>query len=228
MEILVKRLKLSKRLDYIVVATTTDNEDLKIKEVCDKIGIPCFNIGDPEEALITVLKTAESVSSFLGEPINVIDITCDCPFIDPKQLDKTLEIFTSDNYNYLSNCMIRSFPIGFDLQIYNLELLSNVEKLISNKKHRVHSGWNIWTYSALLQQNKMYKFGNIPASEEYFYPNWRVVLDYPEDLILLKNTIKHFNRIDFTCEEVIDYLKSKPELLNVNANCKQKISGLDK
>ncbi len=237
LEILVERLRLSKELDMIVVGTTTEPEDLQIKELCDKIGIDCYNVGNRDSAMDTVYKTIQEIKKIIDDKyFNVIDITADCCLIDPFQIDIIINQYKKYNYNYISNCMIRSFPIGFDIQIYENYYFERINEIIKNKNHRVHTGWNIWTHSvqlnSYLQDNLEFPenlfFGNVCAEDQYFKPDWRIVLDYPEDLILLKNIINHFNRIDFTYQEIIDYLIDNPKLLKINENCTQKVAGKDK
>jgi spore coat polysaccharide biosynthesis protein SpsF (cytidylyltransferase family) len=231
LEVLIDRLKLSKNLDMIVVATTNESEDLAIVELCNSINIPCWNKGSKDSALNSVYQTIQILKKeWLEEPdFNLIDITADCPFIDPKQLDEMLEWFHYSQYDYLSNCMIRSFPIGFDIQIYESFLLEKIYNIIQDNNHRMHTGWNIWSYSKELQDEYFdLKYGNLCAKDNNFKPTWRIVLDYETDLILLKNIINYFDRIDFTYQEVIKYLLENPELLEINKNNKQKIAGFSK
>jgi spore coat polysaccharide biosynthesis protein SpsF len=232
LQILIERLKLSKKIDKIVVTTTPEENNNPIIKLCFDLGID-FVYGHKEEALQSVCEAVKQQRIIEADELNVIDITGDCPFIDPFQIDEMLTEFVCKGYHYLSNCMVRSFPIGFDIQIYRDSLLILVNEIVKNKSHRVHSGWNIWAYSSVIQKNDTYgyvrplKFGNIVADEKYNYPDWRVVLDYPEDLKLLKILIGSFARINFTYQEIIDFLKVNPELLKININCKQKIPGKD-
>jgi spore coat polysaccharide biosynthesis protein SpsF (cytidylyltransferase family) len=232
LEVLITRLKLSKRIDEIIIVTTPDERNKPIYDLCLNKDVFCC-AGHPEEALQSVLYACKESKFYKDEDdINIIDITGDCPFIDPFQIDQMLATFELNNYHYLSNCMIRSFPIGFDIQIYKAYLLFDIEKLIINKKHRIHSGWNIWTYSAQLQhfyKQKAFpiiKYGNVCAVEQYFYPDWRIVLDYKEDLLLLKHVMRFFDCLTFTHENVIDFLKERPDLLVLNRHCVQKIPGV--
>lgn len=229
LEVLVDRLRLSSQLDMIVVATTNEPEDLQLVELCKRIGIECINKGNKDSALDSVIQAGNYVLDLIEKgDFNLIDITADCPFIDPFQLDEIIKEKNKSSYDgYFSNCMIRSFPIGFDIQIYTFSLLKKINKIVVNKNHRVHCGWNILTYSNKLQDFHFTIFGNIVAEEKYFKPDWRIVIDYKEDLILLKNIINYFNRIDFTYQEVIEYLIDNPGLLKINGNCIQKIAGKD-
>jgi spore coat polysaccharide biosynthesis protein SpsF len=230
LEILIKRLKLSENIDKIVVGTTTEPEDQLLEQICRFNNIDCHCVGNKDSSLTTVLKTAEIVGDQFKDDIAIIDITADCPFIDPYEIDNMINDFKYGDYDYLSNCMVRSFPIGFDIQIYKYDLLKKVEKIVINPVHRSHSGWNIWAYSERLNTGYLgsLHFGNIIAKEEYCFPDWRIVVDYPEDLELLKIIINGLNNINFSYKDVIGYLKARPELLAINKDCKQKNAGSEK
>ena len=227
LEVLIERLKLSKKLDDIIVATTDEKEDLKIVELCKKLNIKCCNKGKKESALESLFEAYSLLKlNYLIKDIVIIDITADCPFIDSYLLDEMIEDYEKGKYDYYSNVITRSFPIGFDIQIYNENLLHKIYRFVSNPYHRVHTGINILNYLKEIQDvfNNI-KVGNISAKDIYFHPDWRIVLDYQEDLILLKNIINYFNRIDFTYKEIIQYLTCNELLLEINRTCKQKIFG---
>jgi spore coat polysaccharide biosynthesis protein SpsF len=232
LDLLIKRLKLSEKIDKIVVGCTTDEADVEILDFCITNNIICFNIGNPNESIDTVYNVSKEITRLTKKSISIIDITADCPLIDPFMIDEMLERFIYEKYDYLSNCMVRSYPRGFDIQIYNSKLLDLANEIVINPNHRQHSGWNIWAYSADIQSifgmEKKCKFGNILASSIYFHPEWRLCIDYPEDLELIEKIIDHFgknNIQNISYDKIINYLIMNPKLLEINKNCKQKIAG---
>lgn len=231
--LLINRLKLSKRIDKIIVGCTTDEADIEILNYCINNNIICFNIGNPNESIDTVYNVSKEIEKRYKTSINIIDVTADCSLIDPFMVDLMIERFLYEKYNYLSNCMIRSYPRGFDVQIYSSELLYLANEIIINPNHRQHSGWNIWAYSADIQSifgmNKKVKFGNMLAPSIYFHPEWRLCIDYPEDLELIRKIVQYFGKNNIqhiSYNKIIDYLLMNSELLEINKNCKQKIAGL--
>ena len=228
LEVLVERLRLCKHIDYIIVGTTNETRDLQIMNLCLEKGILCSGKGNKNSALDTVINTIKHMKNITQkEEFTVIDITADCPFIDPFLLDEMLEDYHYYNLDYYSNVMTRSFPIGFDIQIYDSSIIKAINNIVYEDFHRQHAGWNIINYLHELYKNYYeLKIDNLSAKGKYFQPDWRIVLDYPEDLILLREIIKYFDRIDFTYKEVMDYLFENPKLLNINKNCVQKIAGV--
>lgn len=227
LSLLIARLRKSKKLYGIVVATTSLNEDKEIVKLCDKLNLDCYDRGNPNSALDTTIGAINWLKEKLHKKFNVADITADCPLICPDMLDQLLNDFLIFNLDYYSNCMIRSFPVGFDIQIYKHNMLIDVDEYVVNTNHRVHSGWNIWAYSDMLLEKNTYKFANHTAIESFFYPNWRLVVDYPEDLLLIKEILKAVGPYA-GFEEITNYIKNNKYLLEINKNCKQKIAGLDK
>ncbi len=225
-DILIKRLEMCSAVDKIVLATTNNPKDNKLVDcVIDKYPNLLVYRGSEDDVFDRITEASKLVQELSPDINTVIELTSDCPFADMKMLSSML--FNSKRYgiDYFSNIITRGFPIGYDIQIYDPELLYYLNPKIKNKNHKVHGGWNIVNYSFLLGDFKM---RNFYAEKNQFHPTWRIVLDYPEDLILLKEIINHFDRLDFGIDDVINLLNEKPELLDINKNCTQKIAGTDK
>ena len=84
LEVLIKRLKLSKELNEIIIATSPDKKNEVIIEVAKELDVFWF-IGDEENVLERYFKAAK----FHDLDI-VIRVTSDCPFIDPITLDNMI------------------------------------------------------------------------------------------------------------------------------------------
>ena len=56
-------------------------------------------------------------------------ITGDCPFIDPKLVDESIEIFNEKKLDYLSNNNPPTFPDGLDIEIFTNHLLKRLINL---------------------------------------------------------------------------------------------------
>lgn len=225
-DILIKRLRSTLHVDYIVVATTSNPKDDKLVKYLTDKKYPIHIYRGSEDDVFQRITEAKNYICSQDERIDtIIELTSDCPFIDMDMLGHMLSYFENYHYDYFSNVVTRGFPIGYDIQIYKSKLLSIFNEGIENKNHRIHGGWNIVNYSMLCSSIKI---GNYFADPPQFHPNWRIVLDYPEDLELLKVLCAHFNTIHFSLEDVIGLLTKCPELLHINENCVQKTAGTDK
>src|SRR6185369_3903003 len=81
LERLVERLRRSRYIDSVVVATTTNPKDNAIVEMCEASGYAYYR-GSEEDVLLRVLETAKANGA------DIIVETCgDSPLIDHRQVD---------------------------------------------------------------------------------------------------------------------------------------------
>jgi len=109
---IVERLRKSQCVSDVVVATTVNDEDDPIIELCRTIGCKYYR-GSELDVLDRVLKTAQSVGGDI-----IVEITGDCPLVDFRHVDFLVSTLIDGNYDYASNTIIRSFPDGIDVQVF--------------------------------------------------------------------------------------------------------------
>lgn len=153
----------------------------------------------------------------------IVDVTSDCPLVDPTHIKHMVNKLIKYKFDYISNIDPRMWPDGCDIQVYKRETLEKVEKITEKKEHRQHSGWNI------LQNPNGFNISSMKAPEKYTYPELALTLDTPEDYLLLTMIYKHFTMIGkdlrTPIEEIIDYVLTSEQILNINKNIKRKIPG---
>ena len=87
LEYLVKRLKKSKDLDEILIATTTKKEDQIIVSLGEKLGVKVYR-GSENDVLSRFYYASLKLKSE-----NIIRITGDCPFSDPEIVSQVISLF---------------------------------------------------------------------------------------------------------------------------------------
>ena len=225
-DILIRKLESCKAVDKIVVATTENPKDDKLVHYLVRRYPRTYIFrGSEDDVFDRMTQAAKFAQKNHPEIDTIIELTSDCPFADMEMLTGMLYFYNKRSFAYFSNILTRGYPIGYDIQIYIPELLYILNSRIPNKNHKIHGGWNIVNYSSVF---KKIFIGNYFAGEKYFHPTWRIVLDYPEDLILLQHIINHFDRLDFGIDDVVNLMNEQPALLEINKNCTQKIAGTDK
>ena len=117
LEILIKRLKLSKKINKIVVISPTSEKKSEITKVVKKLKIPIYF--GPEENVLK--RYYDAAKKFKAD--NIIRITSDCPLIDPYLLDDMLKKYLKSNFDYLSNTIKPTFPDGLDVEIFSKAVL---------------------------------------------------------------------------------------------------------
>src|SRR6266511_3391616 len=113
LELLVERLRRAKQVDEVVVATTTEPEDDSIEELCRQLQVGCFR-GSSEDVLDRVLRAAQEFRASL-----IVEMTGDCPLLDPAVVDDVISLYLSAKYDYVSNIVERTYPRGLDTQVFS-------------------------------------------------------------------------------------------------------------
>jgi len=211
LDILISRLQKSKLINKIIIVTTLSEEDDILDSYSQVKKISIYR--DNEDVLKKVCNAADRIKADL-----IIDVTGDCPFIDPVEIDKLILKLYFFDCDYVSNIFPRNLPIGFDIQVYKKIILTQINTFVIDKVHRTHSGWNILNKAEMLG----IKLKNNKIIKRFYHPEWRVVLDYMEDLILLNKIYNHFGHIDFSQWDVMRLLEKNLEWLDINKNCRQK------
>lgn len=199
---IIERLKRSKYLDEVIVATTINQQDDPIVELCEKIGCKYYR-GSEEDVLLRVLDAAKSISADY-----IVEITGDCPVIDWRHVDHLIKMFFSGNYDYASNTIKRTFPRGFDTQIFPFKVLEEVNKITKNPVDHEHVSIYIYTHP------ERYKLLNWHADKNMNHPEFEITLDTEQDYKIIKQIYEKLypKNLDFSAQDVIDLLLKSPEI----------------
>ena len=207
-ELLIERLRLAHKIDTIILATTTNSEDDVIESFCKKNQVICFR-GSSSDVLGRVYHAAKQYKTDV-----VVEVTGDCPLLDPWLIDKCIDMFLKSDYDYLSNFIEQSYPPGIDVQIFSFRVLEEINKLAKSEKFREH----VTLY--ILKHPEKYKMHNVTAPPEVCYPNWHIELDEQRDYELIKRIYEslYFDNSRFTTMDIINLLKANPDWLKINAD----------
>ena len=118
LEVLLKRLSLSKKINKIIFLIPDNKENIPLKSFIKKLGYNFF-CGSEENVLSRFFFAAKKF-----KPLTIIRITSDCPLIDPFILDKMIKKFNESKFDYLSNTIDPTYPDGFDVEIFSRKTLS--------------------------------------------------------------------------------------------------------
>ncbi len=216
LECQVRRLQRCEQIDDIVIATTTDSNDEPIVSFAEELGVNVFR-GSENDVMSRILAAAKSVNAELQ-----VQTTGDCPIIDPHIVDQVVSVFKQANgcYDFVSNEIERSYPIGLDCRVFPVAVLEEAASLCQDETHRIHGS----TYIYRGPESDRFRVKNVFAPGDLNKPTLRWTLDEPADLDFLRAVMKHFgNRYDcFTALELMQWLEKNPELNAINANVRQK------
>jgi spore coat polysaccharide biosynthesis protein SpsF len=220
LDLLTSRLRSCKNLDWIPFLNTQipgiivaiPNNDCMLIKYCKEEDTLYFQ-GSENNVMKRVLDCAKEYEADI-----IVDITADCPFVDPYHVDALVSMVKDGYYDYASNIDLRTWPDGFDVQVYKTELLQTVYNINPNAPH---CGWQILNNKHQLIEERKVGFFNLAAPRQITFPEMRLTLDTKEDLEVLREVYKgvkwHASAI-----EIINFMRQNPELQKINAHCKPK------
>jgi len=233
----VERIRRSRWIDQVVVATSSDPSDDPIETFCEQHEYLCFR-GNLHDVLDRYYQAAVHYSADV-----VVRITADCPIIDPKVIDQTLMAFYDlgpslitrsaqppDKRKKIANEFVpgwdfaanrlpppwkRTFPIGLDTEICSISALETAWRKANQPHHREH----VLPY--LYEEDQDFRV--LVLNHEPDFGDVRLTVDTFQDLELLRMIYARFGGgDDFSWYEVLDLLEMEPELAEVNANIRHK------
>ena len=113
LQLQIERVKKSKRIDRLIVVTSNEFSDDAIEKLCNAIGVECFR-----GSLDNVLERFYQATQLLL-PEHVVRLTGDCPLTDHRLIDDVISFYLKNNFDYVSNALVPSFPGGLDVEIFS-------------------------------------------------------------------------------------------------------------
>ena len=117
LEHIISRLKYSKKIIKIIVATTKTNSDDIIEKIANKNHVLCFR-GSSSNVLNRYIECAKFYKAK-----DIIRLTADDPFIDPEIIDKLIYKYKEGSYDFVTNTPNKTFPLGLDVTIVKFQIL---------------------------------------------------------------------------------------------------------
>jgi len=197
-ELLLNRVGKSKLINKVILATSKNSINDPLIKISQKLGYNFFK-GDEKDVLSRYL----SISKKYGAKI-IVRITGDCPLVDPAIIDKMIEIYKKNNYDYISNTLPPSFPDGLDVEVFSRTSLIKVSKISKSVFQREHV--------TPAYQNNNFRTFNYSSNKNLSHI--RLTVDEKEDLEVVSKIFKlNKPNIYFDYNTIIKTLKKHPNVL---------------
>ena len=208
----INRIKKSKLINEIIIATTTNKNDDILVDFCKSKKIKFFR-GSELNVLDRVLKCAQNSSTDI-----IVETPGDCPLVDYRIVDKAIDLYLKHDFDYVCNNLIPSFPGSFDVQVFSTETLFKVSQLTNDPIDQEHVSLYIYR-----NQDK-FKCKNFIANAKQYAPDLSFQLDTLSDYQAISKIFESLyeNNNFFKCEDVINLIKSNPSIKEINMNVKRK------
>ncbi len=206
---IVERAKRCKKVDSIVVATTTNQEDKAVIKIANKCGVETF-AGKENDVLDRYYQAAKKFSADI-----IVRITADCPLINPDTIDKMVTLCLKENADYI--CGHPDFPsIEHGMEVMSFSTLEKVKNIAIKDYQKEH-------VTIYIKENpELFKIVAFIPKIIFQRKDMRLTVDTKEDLKLMQkiyNRLYKKNEI-IDIEDVVRLLINNPELKKINSKIK--------
>lgn len=198
----------------IILATTTNAADDPLAALGNARGVEVFRGSEAD-----VLSRFAGASSASALDV-VVRVTSDCPLIDPAVITRGVGRFLEldDPHAHVSNVLTRTYPRGFDFEVFSASALAEADENATDPAEREH----VTPY--------LYAGGSPRASihsitQDVDVSRYRVTLDTPEDLTVIRTLIEEHDAAALDVGGIVAVLDAHPELAGINAHVEQKKLG---
>ena len=207
------RLKKSKKINDIIICTSTNREDDKLCELLKENNIKFYR-GSEEDVLDRYYQTA-----LISDTDIIIRCTGDCPLIDYKIIDDMIEKFkkNEEKYYVMEYKLNSSFPDGFAFEIFTFDVLEEAYKNTKDEHDIEHvTPYIVRKYENKLNYYKIYdtdlkKFKDIYKNINF--NNLHLSIDTLQDFELIKNIVNNFKDKEYELKDVLEYINNNSNLL---------------
>ena len=208
----LERLKRSRCIDTIVLATSTDASDDALAEcVTDVVDVYRGSLDDVLDRYYQCAKRYQSE--------HIVRITGDCPVIDWYIVDGTIQQHLSEGNDYTS--LTEHFPDGLDTEVFRFSALERAWKETQLPSEREH----VTVY--LRNHPEFFRIGKRDYPEDLSSMRWTV--DEPRDMEFIQKVFAELypQKPDFSMQDMLQLLAECPEMKRINQGI-QRNEGLQK
>ena len=200
-EHLMIKLKKSKLIKDSIIATTSEKEDQKIINWCKNKEYKFF-AGEKNDVLSRFYYCAKE-----NQIDTIVRITSDNPLIDIQLVDNIIKIFKEQKIDYIANNLIKTYPHGLDVEVFNFKSLKKSFFESSKTFEREH-------VTQYIRHNDK-KFTILNHAYFQNHSDIRITIDTKEDLKLVRKIVKILG-IYPSHQTIIKLFKNEKSLKDIN------------
>ena len=218
LKIIIDRLKTSKKISDVVVATSKNKKDDRIIKLLNKKKISYFR-GSEKNLIKRLIGAADKFNADI-----VVRLTADNPLVYSKSIDFMIDFYNKNlKFDYITNNSFgnlkrRNLALGLDISLFKLKKLQLVEKytrkLKNKKKFQEHPTLYFNTFG-----HKKFLIKNIKLPKLHIVPRkFRLTIDTKKDYIFFEKLFKCINKKhkEITPKDINKALKENPNLSKIN------------
>ena len=206
---IIQRVKLCKRLDSIILATTSNYSDDCLSDIAKKEKILIYR-GSEDDVLDRYYRAAKEFGTEI-----IVRITSDDPFKDPTIVDKAVDFFQKlqPEIDIVTNYLPPTYPEGLDIEVFSFRALETAWQEARKQSEREHVSTYIYKNSSLFQH-----FNFIHKESDLSHLRWTI--DYAADMEFTKRVYAEIypHKPDFSWKDVLDLVNQFPDLQAMNSH----------
>ena len=195
LEWVIKRSSKSKLIDDLILLTSNlEKDDILIKQA-NELGIKTYRGSETD-----VLNRFSSAANIFGCDI-AVRICADNPFVDSIEIDRLINFYLNNNYDYCfnnQNKLESNYADGFGAEIINNKVLQFLEKNIKSDYLREHVTLGVF------EKKYNFRISALKAPKELSYPNMRFDIDTIDDFYELTKIINNGININSSGKDIIE------------------------
>lgn len=185
LKLVFDRLKRSKEVDKIVLATSTNRENDVLEKLARKELVVCYR-GSEEDVLDRFYQVAQRETDFRF----IVRVCGDNPLTDPIEVDRLVRFHQKGGYDYSFNHIPyqdNGYPDGIGAEILSRDIL----KYIWGKADQAHQREHCFDY--IWDNLSQFRVGVLKARKSIRRPDVKLDIDTGEDLTFLRSLLAHLS-----------------------------------
>ena len=208
LKIQCERVKRSRVLNKIIVATSDLIQDDVVEAFCLENEIECFR-GEENDVLSRYYQCAKRN----GVDV-IVRLTADCPLVDPEIIDEVVRVYLEKDIDYVANTVpveSSTFPEGCDVEVFSFVALERAYQNCMDPNEREHVTFYFW------KNENGFKTAQLIRKQDL--SGYRFTVDYPEDFEVIEfilNELKKRN-IFGSLEEIVSIIECNQQIKEKNS-----------
>jgi len=186
----IDRVRLARRVDRVIVATSDRKTDTPIATFATAEGVAVFR-----GSVHDVLGRAVACARECGLD-RLIRVCGDSPFMDPTLIDRMVGVHLDEGPEMTTNLFPRSFPAGMSIEVIETTALERGAAATDNPAHREH----VTTY--FYEHAESFRILNVDSRVEN-PAKTPLTVDTADDLVQANWLARHLSDPSYGMEEVL-------------------------
>lgn len=187
-------------IDQVILATSNLDSDQPLKDYKYNNSVKLFN-GSAEDVVDRYLSASKENNIDI-----IVRVTADCPYLDNDLFQLLLSSHFKNGADFTTG---KNACLGTNIEIINVTALNKVKSYFPNAEYSEYMSWYFFNNEDHFKIN----YVDLP---DIYIRDYRLTLDYIEDLNLFNVIDKEIGIQNYNLRDVIVFLDSRPDIAKIN------------